>query len=71
MPVMRRAALFVGLIAAALLAGCAATPESLGITGPGQQAQPAATPDDTEAMPPGVPDPGTGSGADQRFYHYN
>ena len=68
---MRWPILFVGLIAAALQAGCAATPESVGITGPGQQGQPAATPDDTQAIPPGLPDPGTGSGADQRFYRYN
>jgi hypothetical protein len=68
---MRLAALFAGLIAAALQIGCAATPESLGITGPGQQAQPVTIPNDTEEMAPGVPDPGTGSGADQRYYHYN
>jgi hypothetical protein len=69
---MRWALLLAGLTAATLLTGCGATPASLGITGPGPQAPPEATaPNDTPMSPPGLPDPSTGSGADQRFYHYN
>jgi hypothetical protein len=60
-----------GLTAAALLAGCDATPQSLGITGPGERPQPSFTPDDTTVLPPGLPDPTTGSGSEQRFYRYN
>lgn len=68
---MRRVALFAGLLAAALLGGCDATPESLGITGPGQRPTPSFAPDDTVLRPPGLPDPNTGSGPEQRYYHYN
>jgi hypothetical protein len=70
---MSRAILLAGLAAAALQAGCGATPQSLGITGPGTSppVQPQAAPDDGTSAPPGVPDPNTSSGIDQRFYRYN
>jgi hypothetical protein len=69
---MRWALLMAGLTAATLLIGCGTTPAQFGITGPGPQVPPeAVAPDDTPMSPPGLPDPNTGSGADQRFYHYN
>ena len=68
---MRWVFILAGLSAAALLAGCGKTPQQFGITGPAPQAEPNLTPDDATLLPPGLPDPGTGSGAEQRFYHYN
>jgi uncharacterized lipoprotein YajG len=71
MQAMRWVFLLVGLSAATLQAGCGATPESLGITGPAPTVQPELVPDDATVMPPGLPRAGTGSGADQRYYNYN
>ena len=68
---MGRVLLLFVLTAAALQVGCDATPQSLGITGPGPAQQRRAAPDDSTVMPPGLPDPGSGSGTDQRFYRYN
>jgi hypothetical protein len=39
------------------VAGCDATPASLGITGPGTSAVPPRTPDDGTLSAPGIPDP--------------
>ncbi len=71
MHLMRWVFLWAGLTVAALQTGCAGTPASLGITGPGAQVPPDVTPADTPMAPPGLPDPNTGSAPDQRFYHYN
>jgi hypothetical protein len=71
MRAMRKVALLTGLTATALLGGCGVTPESLGITGPGQRPPPTFGPDDTVLQPPGLPDPNTGSGPEQRYYRYN
>ncbi len=69
---MRRALLLVVLMAAALQASCDRTPESLGITGPAAPTPlPAATPDEANVPPPGVPGSGANSDEDQRYYHYN
>ena len=69
---MRWMTLLAGLIAAALQAGCGdVSPQSLGITGPGAKPEPVFAPDDTLILPPGLPDPSTGSGPEQRFYRYN
>jgi hypothetical protein len=71
MPIMRWVFLLAGLTAAALQAGCGRTPESLGITGPAPPVEPQMAPDDATVMPPGLPQSGTGSGAEQRYYNYN
>ena len=68
---MRWVLLSAGLTVAALQAGCGATPHQFGITGPAPQVEPQMAPDDATVLPPGLPDPSTGSGAEQRFYHYN
>lgn len=68
---MRWVILLAGLTVAALAAGCGSTPASFGITGPAPQKQPEMTPDDATVRAPGLPNPGTGSGAEQRFYNYN
>jgi hypothetical protein len=68
---MRWAFLLAALTAAAFQTGCGTSPVKFGITGPGPQAPPEATPNDTPMSIPGLPDPNSGSGADQRFYHYN
>jgi hypothetical protein len=68
---MRWALLLARLTASTRLTDCGITPAEFGITGPGPQVPPeAAAPNDTPMSPPGLPDPSTGSGADQRFYHY-
>jgi hypothetical protein len=69
---MRWAFLLAGLIAAVLQAACGTTPAQFGITGPGPSGPAEAAPtNDTPMSPPGLPDPNTGSGSDQRFYNYN
>ena len=68
---MRWLFLLAGLTAAALQTGCTGTPESLGITGPGPQAEPDLNPADATMQAPGVPNPDNGLGTDQRYYHYN
>jgi hypothetical protein len=68
---MHRIILLTGLAVAALLAGCGTTPKQFGITGPAPQVEPTMTPDDATELPPGLPDASTGSGAEQRYYHYN
>ncbi len=68
---MRWIFLLGGLTAAALQVGCDRTPQSFGITGPAPQAAPQMMPDDTVLRPPGLPNSGTGSGEEQRFYNYN
>ena len=61
MPIMRWVFLLAGLTAAALQAGC----------GPAPPVEPQMAPDDATVMPPGLPQSGTGSGAEQRYYNYN
>lgn len=69
---MRWAFLLAALTAAVLQGGCGRTPKSLGITGPAAPTPlPAATPDEANVPPPGVPGSGANSGDDQRYYHYN
>lgn len=68
---MRWASLLAGLTVAALQAGCGSTPQSFGITGPAPQVQPQMAPDDATVLPPGLPNPDTGSGSEQRYYRYN
>ena len=68
---MRWVILLAGLTAAAPLTGCGSTPASFGITGPGPQAPPQMAPDDAAGGLPGLPNPGTGSGTEQRFFNYN
>ncbi len=59
------------------LAGCDATPASLGITGPAPPPPPP-TVDDSTITNPGIPDPGNGYGPSVgpspsagRFFNYN
>jgi len=68
-----RAAVLIAMLA---LAGCAGSPESLGITGPAPLSPPPAA-DDSVIQKPGVPDtggygpslvPSTGGG---RYFNYN
>ena len=68
---MRWVLLLAGLTVAALLIGCGTTPRQFGITGPAPQVAPEMKSDDAIVRQPGVPDPGTGSGEEQRFYNYN
>ena len=69
---MRRILLLVGLSMAALQAGCGVTPQQLGITGPGTTpARSQTAPDDSTLLPPGLPNPDSGAGGEQRFYRYN
>lgn len=68
---MRWLIILAGLAAIFLQVGCGATPQSLGITGPGPVLQPALRPSDATVPNPGLPDPGTSSGAEQRYYRYN
>jgi hypothetical protein len=65
------------LIAALAMAGCNATPASLGITGPAPPA-PQPTVDDSTILAPGLPDPGSGYGpsvgpnpTQGRYFNYN
>jgi hypothetical protein len=60
-----------GLTAAVLLGGCDVTPQSLGITGPGQRVEPSMVPDDTTVQPPGLPGASGSSGSEKRYYQYN
>jgi hypothetical protein len=71
MPRMRWLFLIAGLTTLTLQTGCGSTPESLGITGPAPQVQPEMAPNDATVLPPGLPDPNTSSGAEQRYYRYN
>jgi len=59
------------------LAGCNATPASLGITGPAPPPPPPKA-DDSTILAPGIPDPGNGYGPSVgpspsagRYYNYN
>ncbi len=47
----------LALVIVLCVAGCDATPASLGITGPGTSAVPPRTPDDGTLAAPGIPDP--------------
>ncbi len=68
---MRWLILLTGLTAAALQAGCGASPQSLGITGPGPRVAPNFSPDDATIQNPGIPDANTSSDPEQRFFRYN
>jgi hypothetical protein len=68
---MRWVFLLAGLTSAALQTGCGTTPQQFGITGPAPQVQPKMAPDDATILAPGLPDPGTSSGFEQRYYNYN
>lgn len=68
---MRWLAILLGLVTTLLQAGCGATPQSLGITGPGQARPPAMVPDDAVVPNPGLPAANSSSGAEQRYYRYN
>jgi hypothetical protein len=67
------------VIAAVLvLAGCGATPASLGITGPGEPPPPPPAPTDSTIGNPGLPDAGYGYGpsvgpnpASGQYFNYN
>jgi hypothetical protein len=63
--------LLAGLAVAALSAGCSGSPQKMGITGPAPQVEPQMAPADATTQSPGLPDPNTGSGAEQRYFHYN
>ena len=71
MSAMRWVILLAGLTVAALQTGCGNTPASFGITGPAPQAPPQMAPDDATVLTPGLPNSGTGSGTEQRFFNYN
>ncbi len=65
------------LLAGLGLAGCDASPASLGITGPAPPPPPPKI-DDSTIMNPGIPDPGSGYGPSVgpsptagRYYNYN
>jgi hypothetical protein len=59
------------LIVSAVVPGCAVSPQSLGITGPGPLPTPPGPQDDTVIQDPGVPPTGGSAAPVQRFYNYN
>ena len=66
------------LIAALAVAGCAGSPQSLGITGPGAPPATAPASDDSTISNPGIPDAGGGYGpsigpapSGGKYYNYN
>ena len=59
------------LTVSAVVPGCAVSPQSLGITGPGPLLTPPGPQDDTVIQNPGVPPAGGGAAPVQRFYDYN
>ena len=59
------------LTASAVVPGCAVSPQSLGITGPGPVPRPPDPQDDTVIQNPGIPPTGGSAAPIERFYDYN